>query len=245
MGSRSKSEKLDKYNLFEWVYGQENGTKTHVEHGMEFSTIKTMEHQREEGNELCESVCEGTDKIQWGQLTTFLKRYYPNHHAQILGGVDDDGFFKVGMKRGNFFNYWKFNLDLRDRETYEKLYETAPSDSLRTSSRPLHELLSADADIWEFSRDERALILRHWESQLRQDWIDNLVERAQTYQDELEKLETIRSEYRRRLLEKVDVIGLTTTGLARHAPLLDRVNAKTLICEEAGEVLEVLSLCGQ
>ena len=65
--------------------------------------------------------------------------------------------------------------------------------------------------------------------------------RAENYGGELEKLDTVRSEYNRRLLERVDVIGLTTTGLARHAPLLNRVEAKTLICEEAGEVLEVCS----
>jgi len=46
------------------------------------------------------------------------------------------------------------------------------------------------------------------------------------------------------LLERVDVIGLTTTGLARYAPLLDRVASKTLICEEAGEVLEVRPYTG-
>ena len=168
-----------------------------------------------------------------------LDRNYPNHYAQIIGGVDDDGFVRVGKKRGNFFYYWKFGLDLRDRETYEKLYGTTPGNSQTASSRPLTELLSSNADIWEFSKDERTLILRHWESQLRQDWIDELVVRAQGYQDELEKLETVRSECNRRLLEKVDVIGLTTTGLARYAHLLDRVKAKTLICEEAGEVLEV------
>lgn len=245
MGSMSKSEKLDKYNLFEWVNSQEDGVKTRPERNMEFVSIRTLESQLEDGNKLCESLCKGTEKVQWEQLADFLRRNYPNHHAQFLGGVDEDGFIKVGKKRGNYFYYWKFGLDLRDREVYKQLYETTesiPRNNQSAASRTLTELLSLDADIWEFSKNERTLILRHWESQRRQDWIDELVVRGQGYQDELEKLDTVRSEYNRRLLEKVDVIGLTTTGLARYAPLLDRVEAKTLICEEAGEVLEVLPL---
>jgi hypothetical protein len=239
MGSMSKSEKLDKYNLYEWVNGQEDGTKTRTERSMEFTSLRTLESQQDDGNKLCESLCKGTTKIQWEQLASFLGRNYPNHYVQILGGVDDDGYVRAGKKRGNYFYYWKFSLDLRDSENYETLDETTPKNSHTADSRPLTELLSYNADIWEFSREERILILRHWESQLRQDWIDELVVRAQGYQDELEKLETVRSECNRRLLEKVDVIGLTTTGLARYAHLLDRVKSKTLICEEAGEVLEV------
>jgi hypothetical protein len=240
MGSMSKSDKLDQYNLFEWVRNQEDGIKTRPERSIESVSIRTLESQLEEGNKLCESLCKGSTKIQWEQLAPFLRGNYPNHYAQILGGVDEDGFVKVGKKRGNFFYYWKFSVDLKDRETYENLYGTPLGESHPAGSRSLTELLSHDADIWEFSRDERTRILRHWESERHQDWIDELVVRAQGYQKESEKLETVRSEYNRRLLEKVDVIGLTTTGLARYAPLLDRVEAKTLICEEAGEVLEVL-----
>ena len=55
------------------------------------------------------------------------------------------------------------------------------------------------------------------------------------------QLSALRSEYNKRILETADVIGLTTTGLARNASLLHFVNSKTLICEEAGEVLEVMS----
>ena len=111
----------------------------HVQSGIwSLSAFETLESQREDGNELCESLCKGTTKIQWEQLATFLRRDYPNHHAQMLGGVDDDGFVKAGKKRGNFFYYWKFGLDLRDRETYERLYETTPGNSHTAASRPLN-----------------------------------------------------------------------------------------------------------
>ena len=235
----SKSEKLEQYNLYEWVNRHEDGTKTRIEKRMEYQRHASLDSQLQEGNVLCESLCDGATKVQWEQLALLLRRDYRNHYKQIVGGVDDDGFVKVGKKRGNYFNYWKFNQDLKNREEYEKLFGSSSEIMHRNQSRSLPELLSPDADIWDFTRKERHLVLTHWEGLLRQDWIAELLVRAESYQEELGELEILRSEYNRRLLEKVDIIGLTTTGLASYAPLLDRVEAKTLICEEAGEVLEV------
>jgi hypothetical protein len=202
---------------------------------MEYQSYKSLDSQRQEGNLLCESLSDG--KIQWEQISVLLKRNYINHYRQFVGGVDDEGYVKVGKKRGNYFYYWKFAVDLKNHEMYEKLIGTTSNRTRQ--SRALSELLSPDADIWDFSKNERHIILGYWEGLLRQNWIDELLVRAQSYQDERDNLDVLRSEYNRRLLEKVDIIGLTTTGLARCAPLLERVEAKTLICEEAGEVLEV------
>ena len=241
MGSMSKSEKLEKYNLHEWINGQEDGTKTRTERSEEYAIHKELENQQKEGNEICEPLCHGSDKIHWDQLSGLLRWQYPRHYTQFIDGTDIDGFGRLGKKRGNFFKYWKFCSDLKDREIYESIYESTPNSKRRiTISRPLARLLRDDADIWEFSQVERAFVLGHWEKELRQGWMDVLVERGEGYRKELSRLETLRSEYNRRLLERVDVIGLTTTGLARYASLVGRVESKTLICEEAGEVLEVV-----
>jgi hypothetical protein len=238
----SKSEKLEKYNLHAWMT-TDDGTnlKTPAEGYMEHRCHKGMESDVEEGNQLCHSLCHGISKIQWAQLKDFLCRNYPSHHAQMKEEIDIDGFARVGRKRGTFFDYWKFGVDLKDHESYRQLQGIVTDNSATGSSRPLNELLAPDTDVWQFSQDERSRILRHWENQLRQDWVDEIVVRAQDYQNEKNKLDAVRSEAHRRLLEKVDVIGLTTTGLARYAPLLDRIESKILICEEAGEVLEVAS----
>ena len=240
IGTRSISEKLDKYSLFEWVHRQEDGTKSGLERATEARIYSELAAQEEEGNKLCGSLCDPGNKIQWEQIAEFLLRNHPYHYAQLAGGIDEDGFIRVGVKRGNFFNYWKFCTDLKDRQVYEELYGTSADAGRSDEPRALRELLGPTADIWEFSKDERRLVISHWESCLRQNWVDEVLARAQTYQDQLQMMETIRFEYNRRFLENVDVIGLTTTGLARYAPLLNRVGSKTLICEEAGEVLEVL-----
>lgn len=39
------------------------------------------------------------------------------------------------------------------------------------------------------------------------------------------------------------VIGVTTTACAKYWPLLHRLGIETVICEEAGEVMEAHTLC--
>lgn len=46
------------------------------------------------------------------------------------------------------------------------------------------------------------------------------------------------SQIDRRVLQTADVIGVTTTGLARRISVLRRVRCKVIICEEAGEAME-------
>lgn len=238
IGSRSNSEKLSEYNLQEWAKNQAAANKTRVQKRKEWEIIETLEVLGEAGAGLCQTFNED-QKVQWERLSAFLKRNYSSHYSQLVGGVDADGFEKVGRKGGNYFYYWISCSDLKDREKFEELYGTSSREKKQDQYRPLNELLSRDADIWDFSRNERKRLLGHWKGALAQDWTDELVGLSQNFEEERTKLEELRSDYNRQLLESADVIGLTTTGLARYAPLLDRISAKTLICEEAGEVLEV------
>jgi hypothetical protein len=52
------------------------------------------------------------------------------------------------------------------------------------------------------------------------------------------QLKDIHEEVDRRALQDAEVIGLTTSGLARHVSTLHHVRCKALVCEEAGEVME-------
>ena len=206
---------------------------------MNFDIQKKLEMHHEEGEELCQYLNHKNAKVQWERLSPFVQREYPNHYAQIVG-VDDDGFERIGKKGGHYFYYWISCSDLVDRDSdFEELGGAPNGPEEDAPPRSLEDLLSTEADIWDFSQSERRLVLTHWKEALRQDWIDELVERAKMFEEKSGELEALLSEFNRRLLETVDVIGLTTTGLASYAPLLDRLGSKALICEEAGEVLEV------
>jgi len=239
MGSRSSSEKLSEYNILEWAKSQSAATKTVVQRRKEFQIIEELKLLSTEGRDLCQRLTDDNHKVQWEQISTLLQQNYSSHYSQLIGGVDADGFERLGRKGGTYFYYWVSCSDLKARDKFEELYGTSSQKKKEEKCRPLKELISGDADIWDFSRSERKRLLRHWKDTLAQDWTERVVQCSQAFEEERAKLEELRSEYNRQLLEAADVIGLTTTGLARYASLLDRAGAKTLICEEAGEVLEV------
>jgi hypothetical protein len=111
--------------------------------------------------------------------------------------------------------------------------------SKKKEMRPLDELLHPTTDMWGMSKEERKCVLGHWKKLICHDSIERLAVNTEFQRQKIEELNSLSLEYKGRLLQKADVIGLTTTGLAMHTPLIHRVAPKTLICEEAGEVLEV------
>jgi hypothetical protein len=241
IGSKSKSATLDEYNLSNLVFKNHDMLKLGNERATEREVRGEMRVKMDYGTELCEMLRHGHVKMNWKQISTFLRIEFPSIHQQLLSETDPDGFVMVGAKGGNFFEYWMRGEDIRFKKALER-YGGSRHEEIESRSRKVDSLLLPTADIWNFSKAERRLVLNHWEQALQQRWVDTIVEQAQGHQKDVEKLNTLSSEYQRRVLTKADVIGLTTTGLARNASLLQRINSKTLICEEAGEVLEVTDL---
>ena len=60
------------------------------------------------------------------------------------------------------------------------------------------------------------------------------VDRRQSQQQSI----NVYDEVDRKVLQKADVVGLTTTGLAKRIQVLRHITSKVVICEEAGEVME-------
>lgn len=80
--------------------------------------------------------------------------------------------------------------------------------------------------------------MHRWLSEIR---VDALADLSGTLDDADEcytTLKKVHDEADRRVLSDADVIGVTTSGLAKRISVLKHVNAKVIICEEAGEVME-------
>ena len=197
-----------------------------------------------EGKDLCEALAHGCSRIGFHHVSDLLKRDYPEHYEQLCCEQDEDGFTSAAVKNGNYFDYW---LQGKDIDTLAQVSQMSSSDGSQrkskrkpTRARPLPAILTEN--IWDLSRDERGLLVQHWVSHLREEWINTILVQRENFSDTTSKLDSLRSEYSARALEGVDVIGLTTTGLARNTSLLSRIKFKTLVCEEAGEVLEVFTI---
>jgi len=179
--------------------------------------------------------------MTWGHIKDLLKIEFPIHYEQLASSVDEEGFISVGAKDGSFFEFWRKGKDIKRRETLYRKDAHGTPKSAEEAPRSLESLI-LDSNIWEFTRAERAQIIKLWENLCNEEWIDKLIGLSESHENATRALDLLTAEYHRRILETADVIGLTTTGLARNTFLLESLKSKTLICEEAGEVLEVSPL---
>ena len=229
IGSSSKSEILKPYNLRELVTSRKGILKTRSEKSEEHSIYTTLERCEQAANELCRLVDSGQRAINWPTLSEFLCREFPNHQEQFQNDKPDDDSFRISGKESDVFNCWIKANDIPKKARRSK-----------RGNQPLTQLLRPDINLWTLSKNERRILFDHWAATIREESMDKLAVYSDTQRKAATQLNALRSEYDKRILETADVIGLTTTGLARNASLLQVVNSKTLICEEAGEVLEVI-----
>ena len=93
-------------------------------------------------------------------------------------------------------------------------------------------------NIGELSYDDRFKLFNYWHS-LYQDQIFQKCEKKFRKYDELcLEVDKMNKEMDRDVLEKVDIIGMTTTGAAKYQEILHLVKPRIVIVEEAAEVLE-------
>lgn len=74
---------------------------------------------------------------------------------------------------------------------------------------------------------------------MRQTETGRLFEKLQQVNNHRQTIDNLHDDLNHRTLLQADVVGLTTTGLARNITTLRRVHPKVIICEEAVEVMEV------
>ncbi|GIL57516.1 hypothetical protein Vafri_12731, partial [Volvox africanus] len=117
--------------------------------------------------------------------------------------------------------------------------EAVPAEivALRSRCRPLEELLKSD-DVWSMSRQERQLL----HSALQRLRVGALLEKARELQDEYNDVQTqLQAEFDQaalKVLRSARVVGMTTSGVARHQSLVAAIKPRILMVEEAAEVFE-------
>lgn len=102
--------------------------------------------------------------------------------------------------------------------------------------RSIDQLLSVN--VWTLTNQERGCLLKHWQDSAVKELALELQELIQQHALEKQHLTSLYLEKDAQIFHQIDVVGITTTGLANNAELLRKLSAKVLICEEAGEVLQ-------
>jgi superfamily I DNA and/or RNA helicase len=163
------------------------------------------------------------EKTSWESLNDHLCRRYPHIYSEF-SRIDSEGFARVGKVEP--FDLWTTGKG----ENLEKLNEPL---------RSLNGILwRGNRNIYELALADRIALLDHWVQEVH----GNII--AETF-DEIQKDDRLRQliadvhdEVDRRVLETADVIGVTTSGLAKRISVLRHIDAKVVFWEEAGEVLE-------
>ncbi|EED11898.1 nonsense-mediated mRNA decay protein, putative [Talaromyces stipitatus ATCC 10500] len=212
MGGQSKSESLKPYNLHELA---RNFSKTKMEKGSLWICHNSLERCEKEFDQIGLR-----DDISPTRVMTHLRDSYPAHYNQLFG-IDEDGFQHAHKDNpGKAFDQWR------------KSGGKASTGHIRRVAQ------LESVSLWQMSQPERESLYKHWQAQIQDEMHQELINICISHKDTRREFDNILSEVDLRCLSQADVIGVTTTGLARNLNMLRRLKSKVVLCEEAGEVLE-------
>jgi hypothetical protein len=216
IGSKSKSEKLADLNL-RVVAQKEERTKLEKHENWELrQEIETL------GRNISDSLLELETADTETSVMGFLRESYPEYHSQLAQlEVDPEGFRLVQNWRAP-----------RGLQAWLRGDSQGPRVFRGAREVDLHTLNSA----------QRRKMYSSWIDQITGPIRRSLLVNLEAYEGVRTRLDCIKAEVDLRVLNKANVIGVTTSGLARNLGLLRRLNCKVLIKEEAGEIMEAHSL---
>lgn len=214
IGSRSKSERILNLNLNNIVKGFAKTKSEKVGLGKAEGGIKgVLRYYHAELEDLANS-----------QSARAVKAYvcdnYPDQYQDLFLQEKDE---------------WKLVTHHQPEESMIDNWLRGGHDS---PAPPRSVSVLEDSQLLDMSYDERQVLFEHWLKKIRNPIISSIVDLHQEYAEHIELRDRVSGELRLRCLQQADVIGVTTTGLAKNTKLLRRLRSKVLVCEEAGEVLE-------
>ncbi|KAK2609553.1 hypothetical protein N8I77_003049 [Diaporthe amygdali] len=121
-----------------------------------------------------------------------------------------------GRRHGDFSNY---RPDLADAVRQWLAIDTSPME-------------------YGYQHTERQRLHQNWLKDMREDMIEVLARSYEEYEDIRSELPRFHDDCRRQILQGAQVIAVTTTELANNPQLLQPLQAKVLVFDEADEFLE-------
>lgn len=218
VGSSSKSKRLEGLNLRKV---SEKMTQTKPEQSLSGELTRRIYWYEEEATRLFKEL-DGYGSLS--SVRTHLRSHHPNHFRELFDESESKDRWKLVDHKGvDAIEYW-----LRGGNESNTASPGNP--------RHLPELLSAS--LLTMTRPEKTSLYQHWLGCIRDAIIDDLVDMVREHKQAKENRDRVRQELKCRCLEEADVVGFTTTGLARELNLVEKLPSKVVVCEEAGEVLE-------
>ncbi|KAK4118095.1 P-loop containing nucleoside triphosphate hydrolase protein [Parathielavia appendiculata] len=222
IGGQSRAEELEGKNLRIVSKGM---AKTPVESrilGQNYSEQKTC--LEDAGHRLAPLHQVRKGRLTWSSLRHFLVRHRPEIARQFQA-ESEDNFQLVGSDP---VQVW---LGCRQHQSGAVEHAGGETETLALTAR-------AERNIYSLTQHERWALANSWKTQLTQIQSDHLFELVEQVKQHKERIHSVHDDMNRRTLLQADVVGVTTTGLARNIKMLHRLGVKVVICEEAAEVME-------
>ncbi|KAL2151055.1 hypothetical protein VTH82DRAFT_6153 [Thermothelomyces myriococcoides] len=174
----------------------------------------------------------GTGKSYVGvQLVRVLLDHKQEAHLGpilvILQYLDEDGF-----KLADDHDPVELWLGKRDKQVSRGI----KNDDKRFNRADL--VSRAEGNINSLTRAERWALAESWINEMVELESERIFEMVGKAKECREDIQRVYEDVNRRTLLRADVVGVTTTGLARNIKMLCRLGVKVIICEEAAEVME-------
>jgi hypothetical protein len=222
IGGRSQSIVLEGKNLS--IVSQDEA-KTGTERYLLATTYTSLEEVEKSISKQLRFLHSAQKRPEWANLKRYLGSHYPRIHAQFAR-VDEDGFKTMGKDP---FDVWvRGRLQVEPKETDDTNSPLSVRELLQVAAQNVHRLPLRD----------RHRLVEYWLQEMREDGTNEVFELVKSAEGLCKLLSAVHDDVDRRVLQTADVIGVTTTGLAKKIAILRHVSYKVVICEEAGEVME-------
>lgn len=186
-------------------------------------TYQALKEQEKAVDKVLRTLRASKKGCTWANTQKFLSKTFPGIHQQF-SRIDEDGFERVGKDP---FDTW-----CADNGPVLGAMENIENESIQ---QLLHQ---ATKNVYSLLSSQRRRLCEFWTDEIRNDATDQLFELVKESDILHKQLANVHDDVDRRVLQTAEVIGVTTTGLARRIDTLKHVRSKVVICEEAGEVME-------
>ncbi|KAI7759298.1 hypothetical protein LZL87_008675 [Fusarium oxysporum] len=216
IGGRSVTEELDSKNLR--VVSKET-QKTGVERSILGEAYSAHESFLKSAQKSLGPLFQARKGPSWDGLKEYLSRKHPRIYSQFRK-YDEEGFEIVTK---DILKSW---LGKRPKQiTVEPL-----------TWRNI--VARAETNIGLLSSEEQWFIVEYWLEQQHQEQTGRLFESLDDAEEKRKTIQRTHDAVDQRTLARADVIGITTTSLAKQIDMLRSLKIKCVMCEEAGELRE-------
>ena len=173
-------------------------------------------------------------------IRDYLEQNHRDHFKELFeSSLDEDGFQLVQGRESDRLRDW-LRGDSNRGNIMPSNGDVTRQQPVTTRTRPIPLLMQSS--LRSMNNGERRLLYNIWVAEHAENLDEKHREALESYNEAKVEVNKCREEKKLRCLLQAQIIGCTTTGLARNLGILRKLRSKIVLVEEAAEVLEAHTL---